>query len=172
MDDIFFHKKGKSILLSLNKRDGQNVTEIAGSIEGTYAHTFNLLKEMERLGIIKSTKEGRTKYVKLTSRGERLAKIVMDFENTLKKKGKKIAPARTTPTHEKLEKYKDSLELISSEVKSKKLGKKDTGKYSRILGRYKSLVGKLRPKDKAGKSQKSDLRVLIGEIDSILKKKK
>jgi DNA-binding MarR family transcriptional regulator len=170
MGDIFFHKKGKMILLSLDKRDNQNVTEIAGSIEGTYAHTFNLLKEMERLGIIKSVKEGRTKYVKLTPKGKRLGKIVLDFENTVKKKGKKTDSTRTTPTHEKLEKYKDSLESISSEVKSKKLRKKDIGKYLRVLGRYRSLVQKLRPKDKTGKKLKSDALSLIKKIDSMLKK--
>jgi predicted transcriptional regulator len=176
MDDIFFHKKGKMILLSLNKRDGQNVTEISSSVEGTYAHIFNLLKEMERLGIIKTVKEGRTKYVKLTPRGKRLAKITLDFENTLKGKVKKRKSTRTKAPHENfvekymLEKYKDVLESVASDVKSKKLKKGDVGKYSRILGRYKSLVQRLRPKDEAGKGLKSDALSLIEKIDSMLKK--
>lgn len=169
MDDIFFHEKGKMILLTLKKHGGQNITEIASGIGGTYAHTFNLLKEMEGLGIIKSTKEGRAKYIKLTPRGERLAKLVMDFETTLKKKGKTKAPARTTPTHEKLEKYRDSLESIAKDIKSKKLMKKDVGKYSRILGRYKSLILRLRPRDKTGKALKSEVLSLVGEIESVLK---
>ena len=170
MDNIFFRKKGKLILLALNKKATQNITEISAAIEGTYAHTFNLLREMEGLGIIKSTKEGRTKCIKLTPKGKRLAKLAIEFENTLKKKDKKAAPARTTPTHEKLEKYIDSLESILSEVKAKKPGRKDTGKYSRILGRYKSLARKLRPRDKRGKGLKRDAQSLIEKIDSVLKK--
>jgi DNA-binding MarR family transcriptional regulator len=170
MDNIFFHKKGKQILLALNKKSIQNITEISAAIGGTYAHTFNLLKEMEGLGIIKSAKEGRTKYIKLTPKGKRLAKLAIDFENTLKKKGKKAASTRTTPTQEKLEKYIDSLESVLGAVKGKKLTKKDRGKYSRILGRYKSLVKKTRPKDKVGKSLKKDARLLIEKIDSVLKK--
>lgn len=160
------------ILLSLDKRNSQNITEIANSIEGTYAHTFNLLNELERLGIAKSTKEGRTKYIKLTSKGKRLAKIVLDFENTLKKKGKNRGSTLTTPTHEKLERYGDSLAAIASNVKSKKLNKKEVAKYSRILGRYKSLIQRLRPKDKAGKGLKSGALSLVGEIESALKKYK
>lgn len=170
MDDIFFHKKGKQILLTLNKKATQNITEIAGAIEGTYAHTFNLLREMEGLGIIKSTKEGRTKYIKLTPKGKRLAKLSIEFGNTLEKKGKKATSTRTTPTHEKLEKYLDSLEGVLSTVKGKKLSKKDIGKHLRVLGRYRSLVQKLRPKDKRGKKLKSDALSIIEKIDSALKK--
>jgi DNA-binding MarR family transcriptional regulator len=170
MGDIFFHKKGKSILLSINKRENQNITEIAREIEGTYAHTFNLLKEMERLGIVKSTKKGRTKYVKMTPKGKKLAKIVIEFENTLEKKGKKALSTSTTPTHEKLEKYKSSLEEITGKMKNKKPGKKERGSYSRVIGRYRSLVQKQRPRDKAGKKLKSDALELIEKIDSSLKK--
>lgn len=176
MNDIFFHKKGKMILLALNTKDTQNVTEIASATSGTYAHTFNLLNEMELLGIIKSAKEGRTKYIKLTPKGKRLAKLVLDFENTLKDRGKITKPTRTKPAHENfvekymLEKYKDVLESIADEVKSKKPGRGDAGKYLRILGRYKSLVQRLWPRDKAGKKLKSDALLLVKKIDTMLKK--
>ncbi len=170
MNDIFFHKKGKLVLLSLDKHNNQYVSEIAESIDATYAHTFNLLKEMEGLGIIKSVKEGRRKYIKLTPRGKRLAKLVLDFDKTLKKKVKIVESTRTTPTHEKLERYNDSLTSIFDDVKSKKLKPKEVAKYSRVLGRYRSLILKLRPRDKAGKGLKSDALSLIEKIDSMLKK--
>ncbi len=156
------------ILLSLDRRDNQYISEIAGSIEGTYAHTFNLLKEMENLKIIASVKKGRTKYIKLTPKGKRLAKIALDFETTLKKGVKSGETTRTTPTHEKLERYKTSLTAIVSDAKSKKLKQKEVAKYSRILGRYRSLILKLRPRDKAGKDLKSDALALVGEIESVL----
>ena len=47
--------------------------------------------------------------------------------------------------------------------------KKDVGKYSRILGRYKSLILRLRPRDKTGKDLKSEVLSLVGEIESVLK---
>jgi len=168
MNDIFFHEKGKMILLSLDRRDNQYVSEIAGSIEGTYAHTFNLLNEMEGLGITTSVKKGRTKYIKLTSKGKRLAKIALDFETTLKKGGKIGEPARTTPSQEKLERYKASLLSIVSDARSRKLKQKEVVKYSRILGRYRSLILRLRPRDKAGKALKSDVLSLVDEIESVL----
>ena len=176
MDDIFFRKKGKLILLTLKRHESQNITEIAKAVDSTYAHTFNLLKEMERLKIIKTAKKGRTKYVKLTAKGKKLAKLVLDFGNTLEDKVKIKKPTRTKQTHENfvekymLEKYKDVLESVASDVKSKKLTKKDAAKYSRILARYKSLVQRLRPRDKAGKNLKADAMSLIGDIDSMLKK--
>ncbi|MBU2559814.1 winged helix DNA-binding protein [archaeon] len=169
MEDIFFHKKGKQILLTLNKKTTQNITEITSATGGTYAHTFNLLREMEGQGIVKSAKEGRTKHIKLTPKGKRLATLAIEFENTLKKKGKKAAPTGTTPTHGKLEKYIGSLVDISLAVKGKKLSKKDVGKNSRVLGRYRSLVNKLRPRDKAGKKLKSDALHIVEKIDSMLK---
>jgi hypothetical protein len=133
---------------------------------------------MELLKIIKTAKKGRTKYVKLTAKGKRLAKLVLDFENTLKDRSKITKPARTKPAHETfvekymLEKYKEVLESIAGEVKSKKPGKGGAGKYLRVLGRYKSLVQRLRPRDKAGKKLKADALSLVNDIDGALKKRK
>lgn len=172
MEDIFFHEKGKQILLSLDRHDNQYVSEIAGSIDGTYAHTFNLLKGMDGLGIITAVKKGRTKYIKLTPKGKQLAKIIQNFETTLEKGLKNEESSRTTPTQEKLERYKTSLTIIKSDVKSRKLKKKEVAKYLRSLGRYKSLILRLRPRDKVAKDLKSDVTCLIGEIELVLKKYK
>jgi DNA-binding MarR family transcriptional regulator len=168
MNNIFLKEKGKGILLSLARRDQQYVSEIALDIRGTYAHTFNLLRKMEDLGIISTVKEGRTKYVKLTSKGERLAALLQEFDAVLKEKkaGKKVI--KTTPSHEKLRNYQNSLSSMLREVKSKKLRPKERAKKARVLGRYRSLALKLRPRDKLGKELKTEVNSLIQNIDEVL----
>jgi predicted transcriptional regulator len=170
MQDIFFQEKSKLILLDLI--DGEKyVSEIAAGVNSTYAHTFNLLRTMEDNGIVKAKKDGRTKYVRLTPRGLKLANALVEFESILtsnlrrtsaKKSDKKTTPLSITPTAEKLQRYSNSLSALIKELDSKPRG--NLGKYARLTGRYRSLTSKLRPKDKAGKKMKKEVLKLLDEI--------
>jgi len=172
MHDIFFHKKSKLILLDLINGE-KYVSEIATGISSTYAHTFNLLRTMEDNGIVKAKKNGRTKYVRLTPRGLKLANALVEFESILTsnlrkipaktKRNKKASPIALTPTAEKLQRYSNSLSALIKELDPKPRGK-NLGKYARLTGRYRSLTSKLRPKDKAGKRMKKDVLKLLDEI--------
>lgn len=174
MNDIFFQTVSKKILLSLATTGESYVSKIANEIEGTYAHTFNVIKKLEQLEVIRSKKKGRTKYIRLTPKGEILASIINDFEETLKqKKVKKLE--KTTKTYQtllKLSKYKDSLDLMLKNLKNKKISRKEVGNKSRALGRYKYLTLKLNPKDKEGKKLKSEVLARIKEISDILREQK
>lgn len=170
MDDIFFHKAGKGILLCLYRRNNQYITEISASVGGTYAHTFNLIREMESAGIVSSTKKGRTKFIKLTEKGKSLAMLAREFESTLKEGSRGIETVKITPTYEKLERYRASLATIHGNVKSAKPKKRDVIKYARLMGRYKSLILKLRPKDQVGKDLKLEALAILSEINSKIKR--
>lgn len=174
MQDIFFQEKSKLILLDLI--DGEKyVSEIAAGVNSTYAHTFNLLRTMEDNGIVKAKKDGRTKYVRLTPRGLKLANALVEFESVLtanlrrapaKKSDKKTTPPSLTPTAEKLQRYSNSLSALIKELDSKP--RENLGKYARLTGRYRSLTSKLRPKDKAGKKMKKEVLNLLDELKSRL----
>jgi DNA-binding MarR family transcriptional regulator len=176
MHDIFFQEKSKLILLALMDKE-KYISEIATEVKSTYAHTFNLLRTMEDNGIVKAKKDGRTKYVRLTPRGSKLAEVLMKFESILtpklrrtpakKKRNEKTHPRALTPTAEKLQRYSDSLSALIKELDSRSR-RKNLGKYARLTGRYRSLTSKLRPKDKAGKKMKREVLQLLDEIKSRL----
>lgn len=173
MKDLFFQEKGKQVLLTLAKRDNQYISEVSGGINSTFAHTFNLIKEMERRGIVSSAKEGRTKYVKLTPKGSKLASLIESFDRVMgskklpRKKSKKILRVKKS----KLTNYIDALKAISKDIGSRRLSKRESGKFARLAGRYKALITKLRPKDKSGKEMKVYAMSLITEIEDMLVRK-
>lgn len=164
MKDIFFQERSKQILLSLASANRQHISQIASDIEGTYAHTFNLVKEMEGSKIVKSNKKGRTRYVALTEKGKKLAGLLQDFSATLKRRRIKNMNKKT-PTDEKLRKYAASLNSVLERIKSKKIGPKQAAKYSRLAGRFKALNSRLRPKNREGKKLKKEVALLIQEIE-------
>ncbi len=173
MQDIFFQEKSKLILLALINRE-KYVSEIAAEVNSTYAHTFNLLRTMEGSGIVTAKKDGRTKYVRLTPRGSKLADALLKFDEVLTSgarrtpaKPKTPAPA-LTHTSEKLQRYADSLLKLIKELDP--LPKGNLGKYARLMGRYRSLTLKLRPKDTAGKRRKKEVLKLLDEIKNRLDK--
>ncbi len=185
MKDIFFHERGKQILLELSDGD-KYVSEVSNSIGATYAHTFNLINDMETQGIVVSNKKGRTKYVTLTPKGGELAVVLEQFMNLLnapaskfKKNGKsrtrkKKKPSKSkavemaeTPTNKRLFTYIESLQKLLNEVKSKKKIPK-IAKYARLNGRYRSLVSKQRPRDQKGKDLKNEAIGLVEELSDVL----
>jgi predicted transcriptional regulator len=161
MQDIFFQEKSRLVLLSLAKGRRKCISEIATEVKGSYAHIYNLIKTMEEGGILSAKKEGRTKYVTLTEKGRRLAEALEDFEAVLKTGGKPRVVK--SPALEKLERYQDSLEALLMDVK-----RKPQRKHPRLLGRYRSLVRRVRPRTKEGKKLKADVNALISSIEALL----
>jgi predicted transcriptional regulator len=169
MSDIFFQEKGKMVLLTLRKEERSYVSSVARKINCTYAHTFNLIKEMERQEIVSASKRGRTKYISLTQKGKELADVMNEFIrvlNTGKRKGQ--ADKKISQTLERLYNYQEKVESIHDTVRTKGLNRGEMAKYKRLCGRYKSLVLKVRPRDKDGKKIKSNIISKLDEINVIL----
>jgi len=175
MKDIFFHEKSKRLLLDLTSSGKKNVSEIAKDIDCTYAHTFNLVKAMERQGILRSKKDGRVKLVSLTGHGKELASMMRDIEALLE--GRIKAPAKKTRTKRKrassassnrLQSYASSIEELFKGAKGKRISAKERAKMARLAGRYRALVHKLRPKDRESRDLKSRSLARIDEISSLL----
>lgn len=170
MKDIFFQERGKQILVSLAETNKQHISQIANDIKGTYAHTFNLVKEMESSSIVKSTKKGRTRYILLTKKGKKLASLLQDFSATLKSRRVKNIDKKTA-TNERLQRYAASLSSILKRIKSKKISSKQSAKYFRLAGRFKALNSMLVPKDREGKKLKREVALLVQEIERAITSK-
>lgn len=94
MKDVFFQEKGKLALLALSRAKKPYVLGVAREINCTYAHTFNLLREMQGQGILRSKKDGRTKYLALTPKGKQLAALLHRFVSVLGSNGRKKSKGR------------------------------------------------------------------------------
>ena len=167
MKNIFFQEKSKDVLLNLEESGGANITEISRAINGTYAHTFNIIKDLEKCGIVSSKKEGRIKFVKLTKKGNELANLLRSFQEILYSKKvktmtKKKKQSKTSifngKSEGKLNRYKLALEELDNKIQAKKITK---AKAARMLGRYRALITKSRPRTKTARELKEQSSKIV-----------
>jgi len=163
MEEIFLQKKSTLALLCLVKKDKQSISDISIKIGSPYAHTYNLIKKFEESGIVTTTKDGRAKYVYLTPKGKKAASLLNKFIKALKQEKANIQRIS------KIQKYRESLENYLETMKTKRISKKEKGKYARIIGRYEKLVRKTKPKAKKDKEEKIKALNILKEMKELLK---
>ena len=83
---IFFKEKPLNTLVSLGKKDRiWYASMLCKEIDCTYPHMMKVLKMFEQHGLIETEGSGRIKIIRLTEKGEDLAK---DLENVLRRMDK------------------------------------------------------------------------------------
>jgi predicted transcriptional regulator len=173
MEELFLQKKPKEILFYLKNQTSANISEIAVKTNSTYAHSFNLVKELEDLGIIITKKRGRSKVVTLTEKGRELATLLEEFievlrsKKTTSRRRKRHESAKKTPisASDRLTKYYENLKKISENIKSGDIDSQKS-KIKRVVGRYRQIIKKMRPRDEKGRQLR---KAALMEIESILK---
>jgi hypothetical protein len=128
-----------------------------------------LIRELENLEIVTTKKNGRSKFVTLTQKGKELANLLEEFVRVLeggkasfkRTKGKKLPEG----AGERLTRYYEKLLEISEKVKNKDV-QDQKSKIKRIVGRYRQIIKKMRPKDEKGRQLR---RAALMEIESILR---
>jgi predicted transcriptional regulator len=105
---MFLQKKPCSILLAIPGLEKPYVSLLMKEADTTFAHTTNILSEMEAYGLIKFASEGRTKYVKLTVTGKDLVKSLRSVDSLLD--GKSVI--------KKLKSLERRLDRLQEDVKS------------------------------------------------------
>jgi len=72
--DLFLRVKNVRFLLLLRDRNKKWYTSLLAKMaDVTYPHAVQLVKKLEEKGLVKTYKEGRTRYVELTDLGEEVA---------------------------------------------------------------------------------------------------
>jgi predicted transcriptional regulator len=66
-------KPSKTLILLRDRSKAWYVSKLAKEVDTTYPHMVKLISRMESLGVVRTRKEGRTRYVELTEKGEELA---------------------------------------------------------------------------------------------------
>lgn len=86
---LFLHEKTVEILLNILEAEekGEKVypLQISNSMNSPYSHISRVISEFERNCIIESKLEGRTRVIKLTECGKRIAYLLRELKNELEK---------------------------------------------------------------------------------------
>lgn len=72
-----------SILLAIPRLEKPYVSTLMKEADTTFAHTTNILSDMEAYGLVEFVSEGRMKYVKLTRRGRDILKSLQSLDGAL-----------------------------------------------------------------------------------------
>ncbi|WP_424356615.1 hypothetical protein [Methanocella sp. MCL-LM] len=83
LKQMFMQKKPCLIFLAISRVEKPYVSTLMKEADTTFAHTTNILSDMEACGLVEFVAEGRVKHVKLTKRGKEVSKALMKLEGIL-----------------------------------------------------------------------------------------
>lgn len=82
--DVFLREKPAMMLVTLlNSSSEVYGSTLAKSVDCTYSHVVKILQEMEDANLVTFEKTGRLKILKLTKKGEEIAKHIDAIKNSL-----------------------------------------------------------------------------------------
>jgi predicted transcriptional regulator len=82
--NVFFREKPAMMMITLlNAQSEQYASSLAKQVDCTYSHIVKILNEMQKADLITFQKEGRLKVLKLTKKGEDIAKGIDGIRNGL-----------------------------------------------------------------------------------------
>ena len=82
--NVFLREKPSMMLVTLlNSNNEVYASTLAKSVDCTYSHVVKILQEMEDAGLVSFEKTGRLKYLKLTKKGEEVAKHIDAIDKAL-----------------------------------------------------------------------------------------
>ena len=82
--NVFFREKPALMLVNLyNANNEVYASNLAKQVDCTYSHVVKILQEMSKSGLVTFQKEGRLKILKLTKKGEEIAKMMNEIKTSL-----------------------------------------------------------------------------------------
>lgn len=149
---MFLQKKPCMILLAIARTRKPYISMLMKEADTTFAHTTNILSDMESYGLVEFVSEGRIKYVKLTSTGKEVARSLKAIDDTLN--GKSVLRGLML-----LERRLDNLEMaVKGNARDDKTLKRWIKRYDAITAKLESLKGD------AVKFENDSLDVIIGNL--------
>ena len=83
LKQMFMQKKPCLIFLAISRVEKPYVSTLMKEADTTFAHTTNILSEMEACGLVEFVSEGRVKLVKLTRRGKEVYNTLVKLDGIL-----------------------------------------------------------------------------------------
>lgn len=133
LKQMFLQKKPCQILLAASRLNKPYISVLMKEADTTFAHTTNILSDMEAYGLIEFASEGRMKYVRLTSMGKEIARSLRSVDGLLD--GKALFKRLSN-----LEKTVDRLEEnIKSDIKDVKSEKARAKRFFEVSARWSAI---------------------------------
>jgi len=141
---VFLHKMPTSLLLTIRTYDRTYVSVLAKECNCTYPHAVKTLWGMEKLGLLRSEKVGRVKYVELTDRGRVVADSLNDLVLSL---GVNEAPMKNDAGHinQKINNVIRKVEAIQKDLDAENdISRDEAIHFNRRLGPYYRELNSIR----------------------------
>ncbi|MBU2617973.1 MAG: hypothetical protein KKI07_04795 [Euryarchaeota archaeon] len=175
IENMFLREKPARILLAIAAHDRPYASIISKEADTTYAHTTNVLSEMEHYGLISFNQDGRVKYIELTDLGKNIAEALRGLIGTFE--GVEVIPQveEITELQEKITFLRSRVERVYKEefANKRSLSVKESTRASRRLGPYRREVrkmDKINIQDEALRKEFDELKKRIEEL-MLLKEK-
>ena len=86
LEHLFLRDKPAKLLLKIKDGEGDKYASILSrEVNCTYSHCVRILQQMETLGLVKSSRNGRVKRISLTSLGGDIAVALENLIRTLQR---------------------------------------------------------------------------------------
>jgi len=87
--DIFIRRKAAKILMVLKNQGERNCSQLAKEVNCTYSHAARTLNKMKKAKLISFEKPGRTKIIKISKTGIKIAENIEKIKDLFTKLYKK-----------------------------------------------------------------------------------
>ncbi len=98
-ENLLVREKQARILMALKDSSQEwYVSSLAKAAGTTYVHTCNFINECEHLGLTTGERHGKTKVVRLTSKGARISEMMESIYSLVNEQAKEEKPQADQPT--------------------------------------------------------------------------
>ena len=80
---VFLREKPTQALLAVGDMNPAYAAIVAKRIDSTFPHTSSILSLLEEHGLVKARPEGRVRYLELTERGKKTARVLKELSDLL-----------------------------------------------------------------------------------------
>jgi len=127
LNELFFNRKTVEILLSMLDDEKQRYPKvIAEEVNSIYPHVFNILKELEDVGLVESYKEGRIRFIRLTADGRKITEKFQQIYSDLEGFQQKFSEERTREDTIAITRFRETIKSVEYKLLSEKLDKKES----------------------------------------------
>jgi len=85
LERLFLREKPVLAILAVGELEPAYAALVAKRIDSTFPHTTSILSQLEAQGLIRSRPQGRIRYLELTDRGKRVARVLRELSDLLRR---------------------------------------------------------------------------------------
>ncbi len=166
LKEFFFNIKTVEILLSMLEDEKPRYPKvIAEEVGSIYPHVFNILKELEEVGLVESYKEGRIRFLRLTPNGRKITEKFQEIYSHLNNFQENFEDERKREDAIAIIRFRDNIQSIEYKLLSEKLDKKDSFKEVLKLSKLRTELERTNFRNDNDREEKNKLLKRIYYIE-------